>query len=63
MRLIFSPRWTDRTYSVVTSTTLETNSWAALTGGIVSDNGTERSVTDTSATGPKKFYRVDIVKP
>jgi hypothetical protein len=62
-RLVFSPRWTDRTYSVVTSTTLETNSWAALTGGIVSDNGTERSVTDTSATGPKKFYRVDIVKP
>ncbi len=62
-RLVFSPRWTDRTYHIVTSTTLEAASWSALTSGIVSDNGTERSVTDTGATAPKKFYRVEIVKP
>jgi hypothetical protein len=42
---------------------LETAGCAALTGGIVSDNGTERSVTDTSATETKSFYRIDIVKP
>ena len=62
-RLVFSPRYNDRTYLVVTSTTLEAASWSALTGGIVSDNGNERSVTDTAATAPKKFYRVDITKP
>lgn len=28
-----------------------------------SNDGTERSVTDTAATAPKKFYRVEIVKP
>lgn len=62
-RLVFRPRWTDRTYNVVTSTTLEASGWAVLTGGIVSDNGTERSVTDTAATAAKKFYRVEINKP
>jgi hypothetical protein len=62
-RLVFSPRYNDRTYHVVTSTTLEAASWSALTGGIVSDNGTERSVTDTAATEPKKFYRVEITNP
>lgn len=62
-RLVFSPRWTDRTYQVVTSTTMEAAVWSALTGGIVSDNGTERTVTDTAATEPRKFYRVEITKP
>jgi hypothetical protein len=62
-RLVFSPRWNDRTYQVVTSTTMEAAGWSALTGGIVSDNGTERTVTDTAATEPRKFYRVEITKP
>lgn len=62
-RLIFGPRWTDRTYNVLTSTTLEPASWSTLTGGIVSDSGTERSVTDTAATALKKFYQVEIIEP
>jgi hypothetical protein len=62
-RLVFSPRWVDRSYHVVTSATLEASSWAALTGGDVIDSGTERSVTDTSASTPAKFYRVEINKP
>ncbi|MCX6878425.1 MAG: hypothetical protein NTW21_32120 [Verrucomicrobia bacterium] len=62
-RLIFSPRFDGRTYNILTSTTLATDSWSALTGGIVSDNGEERSVTDTDATEGKKFYRVQVVNP
>jgi hypothetical protein len=62
-RLIFSPRFNDRTYDILTSTTLLDGSWFALTGGIVSDMGTERTVTDTEATVGKKFYRVQVNKP
>lgn len=29
----------------------------------VSDNGSQRTVTDTSASESKKFYKVEIVKP
>jgi hypothetical protein len=36
---------------------------ATLTGGTVSDNGTERTVIDTEATEGKKFYRVQVNKP
>jgi hypothetical protein len=57
-RLVFSPRFDDRNYDILTSTSL-----LGLSGGIVSDIGTERSVTDTNATEGKKFYRVGITKP
>jgi hypothetical protein len=62
-RLVFSPRFTDRSYDVLTSTTLLGDSWSALTGGIVSDAGDERSVIDQDADEDKKFYRVGITKP
>ena len=62
-RLIFSPRLADRTYNILTNATLNPDTWSALTGGIVSDNLTERTVTDTSASGNRKFYRVQVVKP
>jgi len=62
-RLIFSPRWNDRNYDILTSTTLATDSWTTLTGGIVSDNGTERTVIDPNASEGKKFYRVQVNKP
>lgn len=62
-KIIFSPIVAGRTYSVKTSTTLGTGAvWSSLTGS-VSDNGNERTVTDTSATGGAKFYSVEIVKP
>jgi hypothetical protein len=62
-RLIFSPRFTDRSYHILTSTTLATDSWSTLTGGSISDNGTERTIIDPNATGDKKFYRVGITRP
>jgi hypothetical protein len=62
-RLVFSPRFDGRTYNILTSTTLATDSWSALTGGIVSDNDNERSVTDPYANESRKFYRVEIHKP
>lgn len=61
--IIFSPRLTGRTYTVVSSTTMQPQSWAPLPGATVSDNGDERTVTDPNAGGARKYYRVDVVKP
>ena len=37
--------------------------WLPLPGGIVSDLGNQRTVTDTTApVSPKKYYRVEIAK-
>ena len=61
-KLIFSPRLTDRTYTVESNTNLGV-SWPTLPGTSFSDNGTERTVIDPNASEPKKFYRVNITKP
>ena len=61
--LIFEPVVAGRTYVVKTSTDLSPASWTTLPGGNVSDNGNQRTVTDMSASGSKKFYKVEIVKP
>ena len=58
--IVFEPRFPDRNYIVQTSTLLTEPSWSTLTPSSVSDNGTERTVTDPNATGPRKFYRVQI---
>ena len=60
--LIFSPRLPDRTYTVKTNPDLGTT-WSSLLGAPVSDNGSERTVTDPNARAANKFYRVDITKP
>lgn len=63
-KLIFSPRLAGRTYAVKISATLGAGAvWSNLAGGVITDNGNERTVTDTSATGSAKFYSVEIVKP
>ena len=62
-RIIFSPRFVSRTYSILKSTTLATGSWSTLTGTTTSDNGSERTITDLNASGALKFYQVQIVKP
>ena len=62
-RIIFSPQLPGRTYTVQSSLTMEPESWSALTGGIVSDNGDERTVTDPNATEARKFYRIEVQKP
>ena len=61
--ITFSPRLADRTYSIKTSTSLANDSWLSLVGGIIIDNGNERTVTDPNPTQDRKFYRVDITKP
>ena len=58
--IVFQPRYPDRIYTVQTSTLLTPPSWSTLTPSSVSDSGTERTVTDPNATGPRKFYRVQI---
>lgn len=58
--IVFEPRFADRTYLVQTSTLLTEPSWSALIPSTVTDNGTERTVTDPNATGSRKFYRVLI---
>lgn len=62
-RIVFSPRLPDRTYTVKTSTDLLSSNWIPLSGAAVTDNATERTVTDLDASGQRKFYRVDIAKP
>jgi hypothetical protein len=63
MRIVFSPRLAGRSYTVQTSTTLLAPSWLPLTTFTISDDGTIRTVTDTSTLGIRKFYRVQITRP
>lgn len=62
--LIFSPRWNDRTYTPKFRTSwVGEAGWTNLTTFTISDNGTERTVIDTNATGNTRFYRIQISKP
>jgi hypothetical protein len=63
-RIVISPVVAGRTYTVKASPTLGAGAvWNDLTGSSTSDNGTIRTITDLSATGLRKFYRVEIVGP
>ena len=42
---------------------LTAGGWTPITGGVPSDAGAERTMTDLSATGAAKFYQVEIVRP
>ena len=61
--VIFTPRLIDRTYTVTFKTDLNAATWTPLPGGIVTDAGQQRTVTDPAATGATKFYHVEITKP
>lgn len=61
--IIISPRFADRTYTVLSNTTLIPANWSPLSSATISDNGQQRTFTDTSATGARKFYRVQIARP
>jgi hypothetical protein len=64
MRLVINPRFPDRTYTVMTSPALGAGAvWTPLTKFTIDDNGDTRTITDTSATGTRKFYRVEITRP
>ena len=63
-QLLFGPRWSDRTYAVLSCSSLFTNmaDWTTQTG-LLADQGTTRTLTDTNAAGAGKFYRIKIDKP
>ncbi len=64
MKIVISPRLPGRTYTVRTTPTLGPSAiWTDLTGSTTSDNGSVRTITDTSATGARKFYKVEITQP
>lgn len=63
-RLLFNPRWTDRTYTPMFRTDLVAGAgWTNLLTATVSDNGAERTVTDTNAINNARFYRIQITCP
>ncbi len=59
-KIVFWPRWKERTYVVQTS--LDLAVWDPLTEISTVDDGTMRSVTDLFGTG-RKFYRILIGLP
>ena len=61
--LSFSPRFTDRTYTITAKSPLTAPAWSAITASAPSDNGTTRTITDLSATPALKYYHVEITKP
>jgi hypothetical protein len=62
--LLFNPLAGGRTYTPQFNTDLVNGSWLTLTGyqGPVT-NGNQVTITDTNATQPNKFYRLDISLP
>ena len=61
--VIFSPRFSGRTYIVKYRTDLATGTWLTLSGTTQNDSVTQRTVTDLNASNPQKFYRIEITKP
>ncbi len=62
-RVIFSPRFGDRSYVVKAKSSLTSGAWEILGAFDESDLLEERTVTDLDATGASKFYKVEITKP
>jgi hypothetical protein len=63
-KLIFSPRWEDRSYVPIYSTNLvASSSWTNLLTTTVSDNAAERTLTDTNSLDTARFYRIRIEYP
>jgi hypothetical protein len=60
VNLIFSPVIPGYAYTVETSPDLTPASWMPLVGGIPSDDGQTRTVTDPNASGARKFYRLVV---
>jgi hypothetical protein len=62
-KLIFSPRFPDRTYTVKFKPSLLTGTFEPLVTSTLADNGTERTATDLAAMGASGFYTVEIRQP
>jgi hypothetical protein len=63
MNLIFDPILGGCTYTPEWTGDLAVGGWATLTTATQSDTGNQRTVTDTAATGARKFYRIRITQP
>lgn len=61
--LVFSPVVPGRTYVVTAQPTLTSPTWTPISASAPVDTGNTRAITDLSASGPAKFYRVEITKP
>ena len=61
--ITFGPIAAGRTYVVTSKASLTDSMFLPLTSFTTVDNGTQRTVTDLSATGAAKFYRVEITVP
>ena len=62
--LTFSPAWADRNYTVKSKPDLNVATWGSISAsGLTISSGTTGTITDLSATGAKKFYRIEITKP
>lgn len=63
----FGPIFSGRTYTVKSSESMTSGTWEALSESTSSDAASgdviERTVTDTAATGSRKFYVIEITKP
>jgi hypothetical protein len=61
--IVFSPRFSDRTYFVRSSTNLAQGGFAPVAAASTNDNGPVRTITDLGATEPVKSYGVHITRP
>jgi len=61
--LSFNPVFSGRTYTVTAKSSLITGSYSPINASFPIDNGTTRTMTDLSASGTSKFYRVEISRP
>ena len=52
-----------RVYTVKSKPNLLNATWDPVTVSPPTDNGPQRTVTDTAATGARKFYHIEITKP
>lgn len=64
VKIIFSPRWKDRTYTPIYCTNLTGSAgWMNLLTTTLSDNNAERTLTDTNAMDRTRFYRIRLTYP
>jgi hypothetical protein len=63
MAIVFRAIISGRTYKVKSSDSLASGTWIELVNPIVSDASDVRTIIDSSATGDRKFYVIEITTP
>jgi hypothetical protein len=63
MNLIFSPRVAGRTYTIEAKPDLDSGAFSDIGPAPIADVGIERIITDHTAAGATKYYRVQISRP